>query len=147
MVHDAADVPKGPESLDQVRVVFDEPRLISDAGLLLAGTLADRLGLEELVNDSVWLDAKAAGAAMPGRKVMSLVHGMLAGADSIDDMNILRAGSTSLVLGHRVMAPRRWGPSCERSRSGMSANWIECWTSRCAGRGRRERVRATGCRW
>jgi hypothetical protein len=109
MVHDAADVPKGPESLDQVRVVFDEPRLISDAGLLLAGTLADRLGLEELVNDSVWLDAKAAGAAMPGRKVMSLVHGMLAGADSIDDMNILRAGSTSLVLGHRVMAPSTLG--------------------------------------
>jgi hypothetical protein len=36
---------------------------------------------------------------------MSLVHGMLAGADSIDDMNVLRAGSTGLILGHRVMAP------------------------------------------
>jgi hypothetical protein len=34
---------------------------------------------------------------------MSLVHGMLAGADSIDDMNMLRAGSTGLILGHRVM--------------------------------------------
>ena len=35
---------------------------------------------------------------------MSLVHGMLAGADSIDEMNVLRAGSTQLILGHRVMA-------------------------------------------
>jgi hypothetical protein len=35
----------------------------------------------------VWLDPKAPGAGMPGRKVMSLVHGMLAGADSIDDIN------------------------------------------------------------
>jgi hypothetical protein len=109
MVHDGADVPKGPETLDRVRVVFDEQRLISDAGLLLAGTLADRLGLENLVNDSVRLDPQAPGAALPGRKVMSLVHGMLAGADSIDDMNVLRAGSTSLVLGHRVMAPSTLG--------------------------------------
>jgi hypothetical protein len=40
---------------------------------------------------------------------MSLVHGMLAGADSIDDMDVLRAGSTQLVLGHRVMAPSTLG--------------------------------------
>ena len=40
---------------------------------------------------------------------MSLVHGMLAGADSIDDMNVLRAGSTELILGHRVMAPSTLG--------------------------------------
>ena len=35
MVHDAADVPAGPASLDSVRVRFDEQRLISDAGLLV----------------------------------------------------------------------------------------------------------------
>ena len=40
---------------------------------------------------------------------MSLVHGMLAGADSIDQMNVLRAGSTGLALGHRVMAPSTLG--------------------------------------
>jgi hypothetical protein len=61
------------------------------------------------VNDSVWLGYRTAGAAMPGRKVMSLVHGMLAGADRIDQMNVLRAGSTSVVLGHRVMAPSTLG--------------------------------------
>ena len=109
MVHDGADVPAGPASLDSVTVAFDEQRLISDAGLLVIATLADRLGLEQLVNESVWLGYKVPGAALPGRKVMSLVHGMLAGADSIDDMDVLRAGSTGLILGHRVMAPSTLG--------------------------------------
>jgi hypothetical protein len=109
MVHDAADVPGGPATLDSVRVSFDEPRLVSDAGLLVTATLAERLGLEELVNESVWLGYRTPGAALPGRKVMSLVHGMLAGADRIDQMNVLRAGSTQLVLGHRVMAPSTLG--------------------------------------
>jgi len=109
MVHDAADVPEGPAGLDSVGVVFNEERLISDAGLLVTATLAQRLGIEELVNESVWLDHQAPGACLPGRKVMSLVHGMLAGADSIDDMNVLRAGSTQLILGHRVMAPSTLG--------------------------------------
>ena len=67
-------------------------RLVSDAGLLLTATLADRLGIEETVNESVWLAYRAPGAALPGRKVMSLVHGMVAGADSIDDMNVLGPG-------------------------------------------------------
>ncbi len=109
MVHDAADVPSGPGSLDSVRVAFNEQRLISDAGLLVIATLAERLGIEELVNESVWLGHQVPGAVLPGRKVMSLVHGMLAGADRIDQMNVLRAGSTSLVLGHRVMAPSTLG--------------------------------------
>ena len=50
--------------------MFDEQRLVSDAGLLLTATLAGRLGTEDLVNESVWL-----GTGYPGRKVMSLVHG------------------------------------------------------------------------
>jgi hypothetical protein len=109
MVHDAADVLDGPVSLDSVRIAFDEPRLVSDAGLLVIATLAERLGVEELVNESVWLEYRRPGAALPGRKVMSLVHGMLAGADRIDQMNVLRAGSTQRVLGHRVMAPSTLG--------------------------------------
>jgi hypothetical protein len=109
MVHDRADVPEGPVNLDSMRVAFNEEWLISDAGLLLTATLAQRLGIEELVNESVRLDPRLPGAALPGRKVMSLVHGMLAGADSIDDMNVLRAGSTGLILGHRVMAPSTLG--------------------------------------
>jgi hypothetical protein len=109
MVQGMADVPAGPKRLDVMRVEFNEPGLVSDAGLLLTATLADRLGLEELVNESVWLPYGTAGAALPGRKVMTLVHGMIAGADSIDDMGLLRAGSTQAVLGHRVMAPSTLG--------------------------------------
>jgi hypothetical protein len=109
MVHDGADVPEGPANLDSVRVAFNEERLVSDAGLLVTATLAERLGIEELVNESVWLDPRLPGACLPGRKVMSLVHGILAGANSIDDMNVLRAGSTGLILGHRVMAPSTLG--------------------------------------
>ncbi|MEO6858442.1 MAG: IS1380 family transposase [Solirubrobacteraceae bacterium] len=92
-----------------MRVAFDEERLVSDAGLLVTATLAQRLGIEELVNESVWLDPRLPGASLPGRKVMSLVHGMLAGADRIDQMDVLRAGSTGLILGHRVMAPSTLG--------------------------------------
>ena len=68
MVHDVSDVPAGPASLDSVRVEFNEERLINDAGLLLAATLADRLGLEDLVNESVWLPYCTPGAALPGVK-------------------------------------------------------------------------------
>ncbi len=58
--------PKGRVNLDSVRVAFDEQRLISDAGLLLTATLAERLGIEELVNESVWLDPRSPGAALAG---------------------------------------------------------------------------------
>jgi hypothetical protein len=109
MVHDRSDVIQGPASVDQIAVVFDEQRLVSDAGLLLTASLAGRLGIERVVNDSVWLGHGVPGAAMPGRKVMTLVHGMLAGADSIDDMDVVRAGSTGLILGHGVIAPSTLG--------------------------------------
>jgi hypothetical protein len=104
MVHDGSDVPVGPGSSDSVRVAFDKPPLISDAGMLSTATLAGRLVIEELVNGSAWLGYRVPGAALPGRKVMSRGHGMLAGADSIDDMNVPRARSRSLILGHTVMA-------------------------------------------
>jgi hypothetical protein len=149
MVHDPADVPARPASLDSVAVRFDEQRLVSDAGLLVCATLAERLGVAALVNDSEWLRYRTAGAAMPGRKVMSLVHGMLAGADRIDQMTVLRAGSTSVVLGHRVMAPSTLGTFCGRSPSGMCASLIVFSMSRSRGRGRGRPVpaRARGCRW
>ena len=108
MVHDSSDVPAGPGSLDSVRIAFDEQRLVSDAGLLLTATLAQRLGLVDLVDESVSL-GEVPGAARPGRKVMTLMHGMLAGADRIDQIDVLRAGSTQMIVGHRVMAPSTLG--------------------------------------
>jgi hypothetical protein len=58
MAHDTADVPAGPASLDSVQVQFDEHRLISDAGLLVCATLADRLGIEGLGTSRCGLTAR-----------------------------------------------------------------------------------------
>jgi hypothetical protein len=41
---------------------------------------------------------------VPGRKLLTVVHALVAGADCIDDVEVLRCGSTEKVLGHRVMA-------------------------------------------
>ena len=49
------------------------------------------------------------GGARPGRKVLTLVHAMIAGASHIDHADMLRAGSTAAVLSHRVMAPSTLG--------------------------------------
>ena len=94
--------------IDRVRATFDDESLVADAGLILAATLLARLGLEELVDATVRLVGRV-GGARPGRKVLALVHAMLADADCIDDANRLRAGATGAVLGHRVMAPSTLG--------------------------------------
>jgi len=99
MVHDPSD---------RSNVVFDDERVVVNAGILLAVTLARRLGIEALVDRTVRLGDRP-GAARPGRKVLSLVFAMLLGADCIDDCAILRAGDTERVLGHRAMAPSTLG--------------------------------------
>jgi hypothetical protein len=57
--------------LDGVRVVFDDDRVVSDAGIALVGTLAGRLGIEQLVGRFVALCRDRPGAANPGRKVVA----------------------------------------------------------------------------
>jgi hypothetical protein len=84
--------------LGSLRVAFDDERAVANAGLMLPASLAARLGLEALVDEAVCLAGRT-GGALPGRKVLSLVHGMLAGADCIDEMDVLREGRTGLVLG------------------------------------------------
>jgi hypothetical protein len=109
MVTAPKDATAGRRSgLDGLEVAFDDPGAVAHAGLLLPATLAQRLGLEALCDEVVELGARP-GAARPGRKVMTLVHAMLAGADSIDDCDVLRAGASGQVLGHRVMAPSTLG--------------------------------------
>ncbi len=99
MVHDLSD---------RSDVVFDDERVVANAGIMLAVTLGRRLGIEALVDATVDLGGRP-GASRPGRKVLSLVHAMLLGADSIDDCGVLRAGRTEAVLGHRPMAPSTLG--------------------------------------
>jgi hypothetical protein len=96
-------MPSSHVLLDQVDIAFDDERAVAAAGLLLPATLAERLGIEQATDQLIDLGDRP-GAAQPGRKLLTLVHAMVAGGDCIDDVELLRCGSTASVLGHRVMA-------------------------------------------
>jgi hypothetical protein len=104
MVQDDEQV--GP---DGVEVVFDDERVVSDAGVMVVATLAQRLGVEALARDLVRLRRDRPGAANAGRKVMALLYAMVLGADSIDDTDVLRAGRTRRLLGGWLPAPSTLG--------------------------------------
>lgn len=95
-------------ALDRIDATFDDPNLVANAGLLLVATLSQRLGLETLIDGMVRLDGRV-GGARPGRKVLTLAHALCAGGSHIDHTDMLRAGATAGVLGHRVMAPSTLG--------------------------------------
>ncbi|HYY78518.1 MAG TPA: IS1380 family transposase [Actinomycetes bacterium] len=95
-------------TLDQLDTCFDDIHAIANAGLLLPATLAERLGIEQAADALIDLGERP-GAAHPGRKLLTLVHSMLAGGDCIDDADLLRCGQTASVLGHRAMAPSTLG--------------------------------------
>lgn len=89
-------------------VCFDDERLVAEAGIVLPATVAARLGIEALVDETVRL-ADRPGAANADSKVMTLIAAMALGADSIDDCDILRTGCTAALLDHRVAAPSTLG--------------------------------------
>ena len=93
---------------DRIGVVFDDHRLVANAGLLLPATLAQHLGLRELVDHHLDLGC-APGRANTGDKLLTLVASALAGGDFIDDADALRAGGTVGVLGCVVKAPSTLG--------------------------------------
>jgi hypothetical protein len=76
--------------------------------LLLVATLAARLGVGALADELIDLSGRV-GGARPGRKILTLVHAIVAGGSHIDHADILRSGRTGEVLGHRVMAPSTLG--------------------------------------
>ena len=93
---------------DGIHIAFDDHRLVANAGLLLPVTLAQRLGLGELVDRHVDL-GRAPGRANTGDKMLTLVASALAGGDCIDDADALRTGSSAQVLGCVVKAPSTLG--------------------------------------
>ena len=99
---------RSSHSLDRLDTAFDDDRLVADAGLLLPATLAQHLGLKELVESHLDLGA-AAGRANVGDKLLSLVLSALAGGDCIDDADALRAGGTGRVLGFSLKAASTLG--------------------------------------
>jgi hypothetical protein len=70
-----------------IRPVFDDPNLVSAAGLVPVLRLAESAGLYDLVREHLSVDSPNATA-----KTTSVIGGMLAGADSIDDLDLLRHG-------------------------------------------------------
>ena len=115
---------------DRIRIVFDDHRLVANAGLILPATLALRLGLPQLLRKYLDLGG-APGRANTGDKMMTLVASALASGDCIGDADVLRAGGTACTLGCVVKAPstprlregRLWALSCAASGGAMSANW------------------------
>ena len=92
-----------------VSAVFDDPNLVAYAGLVPVMRLAERCGLSRLAAAKVKLTGARNGAgAAADAKVTSIVAGMAAGADSIDDLNVLRHGAMPAVFAG-VRAPSTLG--------------------------------------
>ena len=85
---------------------FDEPNLVSPAGLVPVLALAERAGLHTLADEHLTVPTDKGAHA--GLKVASLVAGMVAGADSIDDMAVLRHGAMARLFA-RAYAPSTLG--------------------------------------
>ena len=85
---------------------FDDPNLVSCAGLAPVLQLAERAGLQDLVAEHVRMDKPGGGNAR--LKVPALVAGMIAGADSIEDMTLLRHGAMGRLF-TGVRAPSTLG--------------------------------------
>lgn len=93
-----------------VSTVFDEPNLVSSAGLVPLMGLARHAGLRELADEHLTepTDKGANAGVNAGLKLSSVVAGMAAGADSIDDLALLRHGAMGKVF-DRPCAPSTLG--------------------------------------
>lgn len=85
---------------------FDDPNLVSSAGLAPIMALAQESGL--LAQADQHLSVPTDKGAHPGRKIASLVGGMVAGSDSIADLAVLRHGAMGTLF-HRPYAPSTLG--------------------------------------
>jgi hypothetical protein len=90
--------------------VFDDDNLVSCAGLVPVMTLAEQTGLARLLADKVRIRASRikSGAANPAPKLATVVAGMCAGADCIDDIDMVRSGGMKTLFGG-VYAPSTVG--------------------------------------
>ena len=81
--------------------VFDEDNLVSHAGLVPVLELAEQAGLSRLLDEHVRFvcERVKSGAANPTGKLTAIIAGMAAGADSIDDLDVVRAGGMKQLFG------------------------------------------------
>jgi hypothetical protein len=88
---------------------FDEPNVIKYGGLVPVVRPAERCGLPTLAAGLLgWKSSVNSAGAYPVAKMLTLVFGMVAGADSIDDMDRLRHGAMDKAFGG-VRAPSTLG--------------------------------------
>lgn len=101
---------KLPDRWSRAVPVFDDEHLVSCAGLVPVMGLAERTGLAELIADRVWFtDSTVASAGVnPAGKLTSIIAGMVAGADCIDDLDLLRSGGMARLFTD-VYAPATLG--------------------------------------
>jgi hypothetical protein len=107
-------------SLARTHASFDDPNLVSRAGLVPVMTLAQRAGLTELVAEQVQPGGPC-GVNAPA-KIGCLVARMIGGADSIDDMDLLRHGAMDALFGG-IRAPSTLGSHLRSYTWGTSASW------------------------
>jgi hypothetical protein len=93
-------------TLRATSAAFDDPNLVSAGGLAPVLSLAESAGLRDLADEH--LTVATDKGANAGLKVSSLVGGMVAGADCIDDMALLRHGGMGRVFA-RAYAPSTLG--------------------------------------
>lgn len=93
-------------TLARTSVAFDDPNLVSAGGLVPVLALAESAGLPDLAGEHLTVPGDKGANA--GLKVASLVGGMVAGADSIDDMALLRHGGMGRIFA-RAYAPSTLG--------------------------------------
>jgi hypothetical protein len=95
---------------DRDSAVFDDDNLVSCAGLVPVMRLAEQTGLARLLADKVRITSSRikSGAANPAPKLATVVAGMCAGADCIDDIDVVRSGGMTTLFGG-VYAPSTVG--------------------------------------
>ena len=107
---------------DRIRIAFDDHRLVANAGLLLPATLAQHLGLGELVDYHLDLGS-APGRANTGDKMMTLVASALAGATASTTPMRCAPGGRPASWAARSRRHPPWALSCAASGGATSANW------------------------
>jgi hypothetical protein len=91
-----------PPALSRARVEFDDPNLVSYAGVAPVLALAERAGLSELIAERVGIDPARtrvpSAGVNPAGKLTTVIGGMLTGADSIDDLDAVRSGGMNKLF-------------------------------------------------
>ena len=93
-------------SLAKIQATFDDPNLVSRAGLVPVMALAQRAGLAGLADEHVRVTRPC--GVNPQVKVPAIVAGMAGGADSIEDLGLLRHGAMPGLFGG-IRAPSTLG--------------------------------------